>query len=76
MARLDQDRQAKLEPERMFHAKEQLFELEIDVHYESECELRFMFNGSEIKFFPYSGWHTGKTIKDGRGLKNLLKQLA
>ncbi len=37
--------------------------------------IEFDFNGSKIKFYPYSGWATGKTIKDGRGLENLLKQL-
>jgi len=31
--------------------------------------------GSTINFFPYSGWHSGKSIEDGRGFKNLLKQL-
>lgn len=31
--------------------------------------------GTIIRFYPYTGWHTGKLIKDGRGFKNLLKQL-
>ena len=34
-----------------------------------------MFDNEKVKFFPYSGWHTGKSIKDGRGIENLLKQL-
>ena len=37
--------------------------------------LIFEYNGNTIRYFPYSGWHSGKGIKDGRGIKNLLKQL-
>lgn len=35
----------------------------------------FLFNGNKIQMFPYTGWHTGKGIVDGRGINNLLKQL-
>ncbi len=38
-------------------------------------ELRFEHEDETIKFFPYTGWATGKTIQDGRGIENLLKQL-
>ncbi|NJL75313.1 MAG: hypothetical protein HC892_10045 [Saprospiraceae bacterium] len=31
--------------------------------------------GKIIRFFPYSGWHSGSGIKYGRGLQNLLKQI-
>jgi len=31
--------------------------------------------GSLVLYFPYSGWASGKTIKAGRGLKNLLSQI-
>ena len=46
-------------------------------YYESKNEttIEFLHNGATIKLFPYTGWHTGKTIKDGRGVRNLLKQL-
>jgi hypothetical protein len=37
--------------------------------------LLFQYKGATIRFYPFTGWHTGKTIKDGRGLNNLLKQL-
>lgn len=37
--------------------------------------IEFEYKGHIVKYFPYSGWATGKTIKDGRGLDNLLKQL-
>ncbi len=74
MARLNIERQKKLEPERISYAKVKLERLGYEVT-ESNTELRFIYKGNIIKFFPYSGWHSGKGIKDGRGLDNLLKQL-
>lgn len=35
----------------------------------------FEHKGHIVKHYPYSGWHTGKTIKDGREFNKLLKQL-
>jgi hypothetical protein len=37
--------------------------------------LSFNWKGQAIIFWPFTGWHTGKSIKDGRGIKNLIKQL-
>jgi len=45
------------------------------ITYLDETRLEFVYKGETIKFYPYSGWHTGKTIKDGRGLQKLLNQL-
>lgn len=73
--RLDQEREALLQPKRMKECKAKLEEMGFVVSQFGETELRFMFKGSEVKFWPYSGWHTGKTIKDGRGFTNLLRQL-
>lgn len=28
-----------------------------------------------VHFYPYSGWHTGKSINDGRGWNNLYNQI-
>jgi hypothetical protein len=75
MARLDTDRQKELEPKRMDIAIEKLAELNISATRISDSELEFEWKGNMIKYWPYSGWHTGKGIKDGRGLQNLLKQL-
>lgn len=40
-----------------------------------KSEIRIQFKGSTIKIFPNKQWHTGKTIKDCRGIDNLLSQL-
>jgi hypothetical protein len=74
--RLDKEREAALEPERMKYAMQHLNALGFSCDcIENEKEIRFIFKGERVKFYPYSGWHTGKSIKDGRGLQKLLDQL-
>lgn len=75
MARLDEERQKELEPQRIAHAKKCLQEKGYEITFQDERELQFIHEGETVNFFPYSGWHTGKSIKDGRGLRKLLKQL-
>lgn len=76
MGRLDTHRQMKFEPSRMSYAVNQLKGLGFEIAIISEHEINFNYKGSVIKFYPYSGWATGKTIKDGRGLRNLIQQIS
>lgn len=73
--RLNIERQNELEPKRMEAAKAAIKKLGFEITYEDKTKINFWFKGSAVHFYPYSGWATGKTIKDGRGLENLLKQL-
>jgi len=73
--RLDQEREEKLQPIRMEGCKKKLEELGFEVEEVGGTQLRFMYKGSKVVFFPYSGWHSGKTIKDGRGFQRLLRQI-
>lgn len=76
MPRLNIDRQKELEPERMVYAIQEIEKLGYKTAIcPNGKSLKFLFEQHVITFFPYSGWHTGKTIKDGRGLKNLLTQI-
>lgn len=75
MARLDKDRQSELEPKRISFAVEQLAKIGIEIDYEDDTKIKFMHKGEEVTLFPYSGWHTGKSIKDGRGINKLINQL-
>lgn len=75
MSRLDKDRQKELEPQRMDVAVYAIIDMGYEVNVVDDHEVNFMFEGHTVKLFPYSGWHTGKSIKDGRGLDKLLKQL-
>lgn len=74
MKRLDQERQSALEPERIEGAKAKILELGLTLLFESKTELRFAYKGKTVKYFPYSGWHTGQTIEDGRGFNHLFDQ--
>lgn len=65
----------ELNEERYQHAKKKISALGILVFEVDNKTLTFQFNDHDVLFYPYTGWHTGKSIKDGRGLKNLLKQL-
>lgn len=73
--RLDTERQNKLEPERITFALKCLSSVGLEPLEVNKNRIEFKFNGHLVLFYPYSGWHTGKSIKDGRGLSNLLKQL-
>ncbi len=41
---------------------------------ENRC-IRFLFHGNTITVWPYTGWFSGKGIKDGRGAKKLYQQI-
>jgi hypothetical protein len=73
--RLNKEREAELQPKRMEVAKLAIQKLNLLIVREDETKIVFFYKGSPVHFYPYSGWHTGKSIKDGRGLENLLKQL-
>ena len=59
----------------MEFAKKQIENLGFAVTKMGDTKLQFDFKGGIVFFFPYSGWHSGRTIKDGRGLNKLLKQI-
>ena len=75
MARLNIERQQKLEPKRIEVVVIKITDLGIEITDITSNAIKFDFKGSQITFYPYAGWHTGKTIKDGRGIFELLKQL-
>lgn len=75
MSRLDKERQDKLEPERMEYAIQEIEKLGYTITYKDRTRIKFGYMDEYVTLFPYSGWHTGKSIKDGRGLEKLLKQI-
>jgi hypothetical protein len=76
MSRLDKERQDRLQPKRIDFAVKEIIKRGISgvIVKDDNC-IEFFYKGNLIKFFPYSGWHSGKGIVDGRGIDNLLKQL-
>lgn len=75
MPRLDKEKQKRLEPQRMAFAIKKLSELNIKTNQVSEHELQFIHKNETVHLFPFSGWHSGKSIVDGRGIYKLLNQL-
>ena len=75
MSRLDTDRQKELEPKRIAFAKEEIKKLGHEIIGVTENRIDFVFDSAVVQYFPYSGWHTGKSITDGRGWKKLYNQI-
>lgn len=73
--RLNQEREKLLQPKRIASGISELGQLGLEIISTDDTKIVFIFKGHKVQFFPYSGWRSGKTIKDGRGLQNLLKQL-
>ena len=73
--RLNQEREKKLQPQRLEFAKQEIEKLGLTIVAIEETRIDFIFKNHKIQYYPYSGWATGKSIKDCRGLKNLLPQL-
>ena len=73
--RLDQDREQKLQPVRMAFAKSEIEKLGYEIVSEDSTKIKFYYKGAMITLYPYSGWHTGKNIKDGRGIEKLINQI-
>ena len=75
MARLNIERQEQLEPKRIAYAIQRIEQLGYTITLRDNKKLQFIHKGKIVTFWPYSGWATGATIHDGRGLDKLLKQL-
>ena len=75
MARRDIERQVELEPKRIKFTSNLIIDLGYEIIYSDNTKLQFIFKGEKVTLFAYSGWHTGKSIKDGRVLHKLINQL-
>lgn len=75
MARLDKDREAELTPKRMDFALNILKSIGIEPDEVTDKSITFTWKGESVTFWAYSGWFSGKSVTDGRGINNLVKQL-
>lgn len=73
--RLDKEREAKLQPKRWEYATGQLMKRMLPIVEDDGVKVVFLFKGERVTIFPYSGWCSGKSITDCRGIENLLKQI-
>ena len=67
----------KIEPNRFKYATEQLESIGATVipNNDGSRSMKVVCRDITVTFFPYTGWASGKGIKDGRGIHNLIKQL-
>lgn len=74
--RLNQDRQSKLEPRRIFTTRKTLEQMGFEIQ-KTKCEKGLICNRGETQFiiFPFSGWWSGKNIGSGRGFVKLIEKL-
>lgn len=76
MARLNIERQNKLEPKRMAYAHERLTTLtDVDIIETTDKRIVFKFKGEKVTLYPYSGYFNGKSVRAGWGIDYLLDQL-
>lgn len=64
-----------IQEDRMQYALLQLEIIGIPIESRNDTTIIFKHKGETVMFFPFTGWHSGKSIKDGRGISKLLKQL-
>lgn len=65
----------KVRLERTEYAIQKISEKGYQVFAVDEHKVEFTFEGEKVWHYPFTGWHTGKTIQDGRGIGKLLKQI-
>jgi len=65
----------ELQPKRMQYAINMIEKAGCEITFQDDKEIVFQYQDERVNFFPYTGWATGKSIKDGRGIDNLIKQL-
>lgn len=67
--------QAELTKRRSMYALEKLSQKQVHIDTVDEKKIVIIHRNKKIVLYPFTGWFTGKTIKDGRGIENLLSQL-
>ena len=74
-SRQDKERESRLQPKRIQKAVDELNRRKIQIISIDETSVKFNYKDNVITFYPYSGWHSGKGIKDGRGFNKLINQI-
>ncbi|QEC69348.1 hypothetical protein FRZ67_19300 [Panacibacter ginsenosidivorans] len=74
-AGLEKGEYVTYESPKMIEAKKTIEDLGYKIHYRTNSEIRFLFKGAIVRYYPERGWASGQSIKDGRDLKNLVSQI-
>lgn len=70
-----EEHRGRIEADRIRYARKALESLGYEVTEASAACLTFEYRGHMVRLYPYTGWFCGKSVKDGRGLNRLIKQL-
>lgn len=68
-------KRAELITERMAYAKKKIGRAGYAYSCPDDLTISFRYKCETVLFYPFNGWFTGKTVQDGRGIQNLLKQI-
>lgn len=60
---------------RMEYALDRIKRLGLEILETTHTTITFLYKGNKIRHHAHTGWHSGKGIKDGRGIHKLLNQL-
>lgn len=63
-----------IEPSRLEYSTDKLMQAGHRVGLNPDDDKSIIVNGY-IKFWPYTGWYSGKGVGSGRGLNNLIERL-
>lgn len=74
MKKIRLEERQKIEPTRFEYAVDKLMEAGHRVGRNPEDDKSIIVNNG-IRFWPYTGWYSGKGIGSGRGIHNLLKNI-
>lgn len=74
--RLDIARQEALEPRRIKTCLAELERLRYTAEQVDSTEVViYSSKGTVVRFWPYSGWYSGKHVGSGRGFHNMLRDI-
>lgn len=76
LALIAKERRAGSEPDRRDYVIRELTARGFAPAWDEAAKaVTFTLRGNTITVYPYKGWFSGKGVKDGRGIRKLLKQL-
>ena len=68
-------RKETLQPKRIQFAIAALKRIGITETEADNTSVSFKHKGNTIKLYAFTGWYSGKGVKDGRGIANLINEL-
>ena len=68
-------RKKEFEESRKMYAISEIEKLGYTLTDEDDQSIKFEYKGQTVTFWAYTGLFSGKTVRDARGIKNLINQI-